>query len=1166
MREVPVKEIVHFPRGKEQYDIDIYLSRRLEQWEKKLRKMSLKTGLKFDCKLVVTLQKPGPEDHNVHIAPCFRSTARLVPAPNFIRPVLKSALEQITESYDVHMKQGSGWKLTRIKFSQLNVYIYKTAGGGGRCDGLVPAHLARCKSLLTLPPTKDNKCFLYCILSYLHPAKRPVDRYKFHSYRPYLDSLNTEGLSYPVKLKDIATFETNNRLAINVVASKSPGQITFLYKSPFSYENVINLLLHENHYSLVKSWSAFLNYRKDQARIPCQKCGSFFIANRSSSKRYCNYCVKLGSPGDNLVFMRPGSFKIFDQQAKSRPHPFVYYCDLETIAKNYDEMQSSKTRKVRKHEAISIAYLRVCGSPEFSQKKPTVITGPGCIRKFFEAMQREIDYMDHILQNISYPLDMTEKKELIFKETKNCDVCGLRLNGSSKVRDHDHLKKKDNFRGTLCTGCNLNIMNLERTRTPVLFHNSGKFDSQFLIQEINMTKQPVESAIGKTGENILSLDIFNKRMTIIDSINHLPSSLATLTEVMKKAKKPLVHTNNCFSDEYQREHVTRKGIFPYEFLDNVSKLNMTSLPPKEEFYDNLRECEVSEEDYQHAQNVWRIFNCKTLRDYLEIYLSLDVTLLADVFENYRTFFFTKFGLDASRYVSLPSLSYDSMMKFTKCKMEYIHNPQMYSLIKRSIRGGVAMIPHRHARANNPLIENYDNTQPTTHIVNLDCNSLYASIMCKRLPYKCLKFETEKSLDQWKEIIANYSENDKIGYLIECDLEYPSAIHDITAEFPLAPEHIRVTPDMISPYGQQIITKLNLRLDKNPKLLNTQYDKRNYVCHVDNLQFYLRKGMILRRVGQVLSFRQKAIFKPYIELCLSERNRPENTVYERMLFKLLANSIYGKCLANLERRVTLKLVSDPTTVFKEISSPRFRHADVINSSVTQVTSNKTRHLVNIPYYIGSSILDLSKLTMMRFYYDVFIKKYGIHRVQLEMSDTDSFLMKIQCEDIYQDLKDLKVVDFGNYPVDHPFYDTTNAGKMFYLKDESGAKPISSFTGLRAKSYTIQYADGGGNKVVSKGVPRQKLKHLSYGTFESVLHKVQHHLIRSQALRSFKHQIFTIKKSQLALSPFDSKRYLCSTGYHTLPYGHYKISREKNPMPVLKLWERHDQIAQEGAKQT
>ena len=126
------------------------------------------------------------------------------------------------------------------------------------------------------------------------------------------------------------------------------------------------------------------------------------------------------------MFMKPGSYKAFDQQAKSRPHPFVFYCDLETIAKNYEE-KPSKTRKVRKHEAVSIAYLRVCSSPEFSQKKLTVITGSDCVRRFFEAMQREITYMDQILENISYPIDMTEKKELIFQKTKNCDVCDMKF-------------------------------------------------------------------------------------------------------------------------------------------------------------------------------------------------------------------------------------------------------------------------------------------------------------------------------------------------------------------------------------------------------------------------------------------------------------------------------------------------------------------------------------------------------------------------------------------------------------------------------------------------------------------------------------------------------------------------------------------------------------------
>ena len=85
----------------------------------------------------------------------------------------------------------------------------------------------------------------------------------------------------------------------------------------------------------------------------------------------------------------------------------------------------------------------------------------------------------------------------------------------------------------------------------------------------------------------------------------------------------------------QLELLRRKGVYPYDYVDCLSKLDEKQLPPIEEFYSHLTEEGISEDDYEHAKTVWKKFKLKSMRGYHDLYLESDVLLLADVFENFR---------------------------------------------------------------------------------------------------------------------------------------------------------------------------------------------------------------------------------------------------------------------------------------------------------------------------------------------------------------------------------------------------------------------------------------------------------------------------------------------------------------------------------------------------
>ena len=122
--------------------------------------------------------------------------------------------------------------------------------------------------------------------------------------------------------------------------------------------------------------------------------------------------------------------------------------------------------------------------------------------------------------------------------------------------------------------------------------------------------------------------------------------------------------------------VTRKGIYPYDYTDSWERMKDTRLPRKRDFYSTLTETGVAESDFEHAKVVWDHFGCNTLGEYSDLYLKIDVLLLADVFENFRDVCMRAYNLDAAHYFTAPGLSFDAMLKFTGQKLQLLHDYDM----------------------------------------------------------------------------------------------------------------------------------------------------------------------------------------------------------------------------------------------------------------------------------------------------------------------------------------------------------------------------------------------------------------------------------------------------------------------------------------------------------
>ena len=661
-------------------------------------------------------------------------------------------IADLNEAIEQKDTEGSGWRITAISKVMLNVTRITQLKGSSFVE--LPTFIRNKHAVLNIQ-NKDNRCFLYSVIASLYPTDR--NRSSPYSYTNLLDKLDISMLNFPVKVdSSIDEFEKINNLTINIytlendlvvpikISSNVDNQYTNLYNEMLKHDitdeskirekitqlekairdhtNFINLLLYQGHFTLITSMSALvrqqLNDKKSSHR--------YYICNRCLSHcqspikffHHLRFCIGNKASQATIDLPEPGSKLKFTNHKARIPVPFTVYYDFECM---FQPLNQSDTQilnnhtNAQKHVPISAGYVITSRIPNVNPIYNTVYgtnTSYQFIDNLIKTLVTNKDSVYNTYFKSNYRFKVPKPPNNI--QPQICHICDQPFTQSDTiVIDHCHFT--GNFRGYAHQNCNLNFKSPDFI--PVIAHNSSKYDSHLFIKELCNYPGVEVKFIPMNEETSISFSAFidcyqytdkktgevrTKRVELrfLDSMRFMKSSIESLAKNINTHK----YLNLL---PYDTTLLCRKGIYPYEYMDSLSKFNETQLPPIESFYSNLKSESVSQEDYSYAQEVWKKLNIQNLLHYTVVYMQTDIMHLADIFETFRDTCLRNYNLDPCHFYTSPGLSWNAMLYSTKIQLDLISDQSILEFFESQVRGGVSTVFHRYAEANNPYLPDFE---------------------------------------------------------------------------------------------------------------------------------------------------------------------------------------------------------------------------------------------------------------------------------------------------------------------------------------------------------------------------------------------------------------------------------------------------------------------------
>ena len=421
-----------------------------------------------------------------------------------INEIYEEMINEIEEEIQkVENAVGSGWVFVEVESVVLHIDIWDPVKGSSYID--LPKELKNKNAIINMK-NKDNKCFLWCVLRALNPIDKNAERID-KDLKSKENTLNMEGIAYPVELKKIERFEKQNpNISISVLGYSKDERVYPLQISKYTKckrkderEHNITLLLIKNgdnsHYCYVKRLSALLTSQVNKHKSKlyyCLNClnGYDDMDKLDIHKEYCseNECVKINMPP-------PETYLKFKNFLYSERAPFTIYADFECYNKpihtdDVPDPNKSYTKKLTKHEPASfVYYIKSFNENVYKSQLRTYIKeeeeDPDVIDVFINWLEGDVKIISELGNE---KMIITKEEEEEFKQASDCWICKKKLNIQDRVRDHCHFTGR--YRGAAHNRCNLKYN--KPNNISVFFHNLTGYDSHLFIKKLGVTEGNID--------------------------------------------------------------------------------------------------------------------------------------------------------------------------------------------------------------------------------------------------------------------------------------------------------------------------------------------------------------------------------------------------------------------------------------------------------------------------------------------------------------------------------------------------------------------------------------------------------------------------------------------------------------------------------------------------
>ena len=590
-----------------------------------------------------------------------------------------------------------------------------------------------------------------------------------------------------------------------------------------------------------------------------------------------NRNIILDSFGDNrktvkelfLTILNGGFKKVYSQYVEVNDYlklfeneiikiqNYFYLRDKRFFEKNFNFMGKNLSRIILEKE---------------NQILPTMINY--FVSKRVKIFTLEYDGLKIYTDDKSRHFSINDLEKIILEETeinmklsfKNIDdmfpELGIRCNTDNikseniienklKVIHHDHAFKKNNILSFICRECNLQIKN--NKKIPLYFFNGSKYDNIIILKSLTeIYKDEITiSCIGNSSEQFKSIEFKFKKMKysfkLLDISNFIKGSLSELSEKLSDEHK--IITKRHFSNNF--ELLKQKAHFPYEWVTEKNVYNKI-LPPIENFYSSLKLQNINQEQYDETLRIYKELKCKNVKNYLKIYMELDICLQADIFNVFRNIIWNQFKIDCCKYITSCSLSLDLMLKYSGVKIQLFKDITIFDFTDSSIMGGLCL-------ASQNIADDDDNKST---ISDTDVVSLYPYVMTQKLPISNYKFVSK--FDRQK-----YGQDKDYSCLMNVEIYTTKKVlnNKILCQFPALISKSKISYNQLSEFQRKNLKENYISSEK--LISHLGYDKNAYISFE---MYEMMKSLGYKiNIKKILEYKHTNFMKPYIDFCFEKKN-------------------------------------------------------------------------------------------------------------------------------------------------------------------------------------------------------------------------------------------------------------------------------------------------------